>query len=95
MSENARELGGRWFVLILYLTVVGITGVVGYLLGVFNSNVDPVLFGFIQLPPTPLGMAAFGAITLATILGVFVGAVVLVSRRYVDGGAGPGGQSGP
>lgn len=95
MSENVRELGGQWFVLILYATVVSIAGGIGYLLGVFNpKGLDPELFGFIQMPPTPVGMAAYGAITLAVILGVFIGGVILVSRRYVDND-GTGGQSGP
>lgn len=99
MSENVRELGGRWFVLILYGTVVAIAGGIGYLLGSFNpKGLDPELFGVIQFPPTPVGMAAYGSITLAVVLGVFIGGVVLVSRRYVDDegeGAGPDGQSDP
>jgi hypothetical protein len=101
VSENARELRGRWFVLILYGAVVSITAGLGYLLGIFNDGeVDPELFGFIQLPPTPLGMAAYGGITLAVILGVFIGGVVFVSRRYIDADdeserTDRGGQSGP
>ena len=99
MSENTRELGGRWFVIILYGVVVAIAGGLGYLIGSFTpKGLDPELFGVFQFPPTPLGMAAYGAITLAVILGVFIGGVVLVSRWYIDdeeGGTDGQGQSGP
>ena len=84
-SQHTRELRGPWFVLVLYVTVVSIAGGTGYILGSFHpKGLDPQLFGFITFPPTPLGMAAYGAVTLAVILGLFLGAVVLVSRRYVD-----------
>jgi hypothetical protein len=42
------------------------------------------LFGFIQLPPTPVGMAVYGGVTIATLLGVLLLGVVYVSGRYDD-----------
>jgi hypothetical protein len=86
-NESGRELSGRWFVVVLYVTVVAIAAGTGYFLGLFQPvGLDPRLFGVVQFPPTPLGMAAYGAITLATVLGVFFGGVAAVSRYYVDEG---------
>ena len=76
---------GRRVILLLYLVVVAIAGFTGFVLGVIGPrDLDPQLFGFIAMPPTPLGMAAYGAITLATVLGVMLALVVFVSERYVE-----------
>lgn len=85
MSHDAPELGGQQFVTILYIGVVTLAAVAGYTIGSFGiKNVDPELFGVIQLPPTPVGMAAFGAITIATLLGAVLLLVVYVSNRYAE-----------
>lgn len=85
VSQRAPQLAGRWFVAVLYATVIAIAAGTGYFIGSFRpEGLDPRLFGVVPFPPTPLGMAAYGAITLAVVLGVFIGGVVLVSRRYVD-----------
>lgn len=70
------------------MIVVAIAAGTGYFLGALQpKGLDPQLFGVVQFPPTPLGMAAYGAITLAVVLGVFFGGVVVVSRYYVDEGS--------
>jgi len=91
VSSSTRQLRGRWFVLILYVAVVSIAGLMGALIAWFRPNpgeLDPVLFGFIQLPSNALGMALYGSVTLAVLFGVLLGAIVFVSNRYDDNAAG-------
>ena len=86
-ADRVAEPGqsGRRVILLLYVVVVAIAGFTGFVLGVIGPrDLDPQLFGFIAMPPTPLGMAAYGAITLATVLGVTLLLVVFVSERYVE-----------
>ena len=79
------EWSGHRVILLLYAVVVAIAGFTGFTIGYIRPrDLDPELFGFIQLPPTPLGMAAYGAITLAVVLGVVLALVVFVSDRYVE-----------
>lgn len=85
VEEPAVGLSGRRLVATLYAIVVAIATFTGFVLGVIGPrDLDPVLFGFIDMPPTPLGMAAYGGITLATVLGVLLVGVMYVSNRYVD-----------
>lgn len=82
---TAATLGGQRFVFILYGAVVSIAAIAGYIIGSFGiEGLDPKLFGLIQLPPTPIGTALYGAITMGTILGILLGVVVFVSERYAD-----------
>lgn len=86
-AERVVEPGrsGRRVVLLLYAVVVSIAGFTGFVLGYIGPrDLDPQLFGFIAMPPTPLGMAAYGAITLAVVLGAMLLLVVVVSERYVE-----------
>ncbi|PSP73002.1 cox cluster protein [Halobacteriales archaeon QS_3_64_16] len=71
-------------VVALYVLVVSITGLTGYLLGSIGpEGLRPVaLFGLIELPPTPIGLALYGIVTLGVGLGIALGLVVFVSRRY-------------
>jgi hypothetical protein len=82
-GQGFRPRGSR-VVVLLYVVVVAITGLTGYLLGSIGPDgLRPVaLFGFITLPPTPIGLALYGAITLGVGLGVALGLVAFVSRRY-------------
>lgn len=83
MSEQG--LGGRTLVLTLYVVVVSIAAGTGFLLGAIGpQELDPELFGVVQLPPTPLGMAVYGGVTIGLLLGVLLLAVVYVSDRYVE-----------
>ncbi|MEF8841043.1 MAG: cox cluster protein [Haloarculaceae archaeon] len=86
-AERVAEPGrsGRRVILLLYVTVVAIAGVTGLVLGYIGPrDLDPRLFGVIAMPPTPLGMAAYGAVTLAVVLGAVLALVVFVSERYVE-----------
>jgi len=71
--------------LVLYAVIVAIAGVLGLVLGgvVFDGG-GPELFFLIDLPPTALGFATFGVVTVAVGLGLPLALVVYVSRR-IDG----------
>lgn len=86
MSEtNISETGGQRLVLALYGVVVLLAGLIGFALGIIGpEGLDPVLFGLLPLPPTPVGTAVYGAVTVGTLLGVLLLAVVAVSERYPD-----------
>ena len=84
-DEPTRGLGGRRFVLLLYLALVGVSGVLGVL---FTVAVDdpspPALFFLVELPATAVGFGLYGAITVAVVLGVPLLHVVAVSERVDD-----------
>lgn len=83
-SEAARTAGSR-LVVGLYVVVVLLTAAVGFVIGVIGpQGLDPELFGVVQLPPTPLGMAVYGGATIGTLLGALLLLVVYVSARYAD-----------
>lgn len=76
---------GPRFVLVLYVLLVGVGGVGGALVPVFVDGLSsPALFGLFPMPITPPGFAAYGAITVAVVLGVPLLLVVFVSRRVED-----------
>jgi len=84
MSEADTRQGNR-VVLFVFGSVILIAGVMGLILGSIRpDDLDPELFGLIQLPPTPIGVALFGMITVGVGLGAFIAGVVYVSRRYDD-----------
>lgn len=79
-----RGFGGRRFVLVFYLILVSIAGTAGFLTATFVDNLEPPAYLFlVEFPPTQLGFAAYGALTIATVLGIPLLLVVFVSR-YVD-----------
>jgi hypothetical protein len=84
-DETTRGLGGRRFVLLLYLALVGVSGVLGVL---FTVAVDdpspPALFFLVELPATAVGFGLYGALTVAVVLGVPLLLVVAVSERVDD-----------
>lgn len=85
MSYDTPELGGQQFITFFYIAIVALTAIFGYIIGKFGiKGMDPELFGFIQLPKTPIGMALYGALTIAVILGVLLLLVVYVSNRYAE-----------
>ncbi|WP_323676703.1 cox cluster protein [Halorubellus sp. PRR65] len=86
MTENARlsaVLSGRRVVATVYLGVVALAGVLGYILGiilpaqkdVFVAELGPLAFDI-----TPISFAVYGMVMLAVTLGVLLGLVELVSR---------------
>ena len=85
MSETEGHTGGRRLVVTIYVGIVLLTAAIGFIIGVIGpQGLDPELFGFIQLPPTPYGMALYGGVTIAALLGVLLLGVSYVSARYDD-----------
>ena len=75
--------GGKRFVLLVYASLVAVTGVFGYIIGLARpENLDPRLLGVVSLPPTPAGVAVYGMVTVALVLGVLLLGVNYVSKRY-------------
>ena len=87
MTNNERVSNGEWngprFVVLLYSCLVGVAAVFGYVIGLVRpADLNPQLFMVIDLPPTPLGMAIYGAITVGAILGVLLLLVRYVADEY-------------
>jgi hypothetical protein len=81
----ATGMRGRRVVVGLYLGIVGFSGVAGYLTGSVVSEITPPAFLFlIEFPATPLGLAAYGALTIGLLLGVLLWLVTVVSERVDD-----------
>jgi hypothetical protein len=84
-DEPGRRLGGKRFVVGLYLALVAVSGLLGVL---FTTAVDdpspPMLFFLVELPPTAVGFGLYGAVTVAVALGVPLLFVVLVSALVDD-----------
>lgn len=84
-SDDGRRLGGRRFVVVLYLALVTLSGVLGVL---FTTAVEdpspPALFFVVELPPTAVGFGLYGALTVAVVLGVPLALVVAVSTLVDD-----------
>ena len=80
MSGTRRD--GRRFVLGLYVVIVGLTGLLGFVLGeVIDMGAPPRLFFLITLPPNGPGFAVYGIVTIAVALGIPLGLVVYLSNR--------------
>lgn len=88
MSEHGWD--GQRVVLTMYGLLVAVAAAVGVLLAAIVEGLrGPSLFFLIDLPPTPLGMAVYGAVTVATVFGVPLVLVILVSRRIDESEDGP------
>lgn len=73
---------GRRLVLALYVTLVAFTALVGVLFSTVVENPDPpALFFLVELPPSALGFALYGGLTVGLVLGVPLLLVVYVSGR--------------
>jgi hypothetical protein len=84
-STDDSGIRGPRFVVVLYAILVCISGVAGFLTGSVVENLDPPRFLFlVPFPPTPLGFAAYGALTVALVLGVPLLLVVYVSENVVE-----------
>jgi hypothetical protein len=72
-------------VLVLYVGLVAFSGLIGVLFSQVVSNPTPprLLFLF-PLPPTALGFAVYGAVSVAMVLGVPLAGVIVVSRFVED-----------
>lgn len=101
-GTDGNRLGGRRFVLLLYLALVGLSGLMGVLFTVAVDDPDPpALFFVFELPPTEVGFGLYGATTVAVVLGVPLLLVVAVSELVDDvdavgrAGTAGGDRSGP
>lgn len=81
--DAGEGLDGRRFVLGLYAALVGVTATMGAILSVVLTGVETslTLFGFISLPPTAIGFALYGGLTVAVILGVPLLAMFYISEK--------------
>jgi len=85
VSNSNRTRPGDRVVGQLYVIIVAIAGVMGFILGTISpADLEPELFGVIALPPTPLGVALYGIVTVGVGLGILLLLVVYVSERYAD-----------
>ena len=82
------HLSGSRFVLILYAGLVTVAGAAGFLIGTTVANLrSPEFLLLVEFPPTPLGLAAYGALTIALVLGLPLLVVVVLSQRIDDADA--------
>jgi hypothetical protein len=80
---------GRRFVLLLYAVIVGLAGVLGFVLGeVVDMGEPPRLFFVLSLPPTGPGFAVYGLVTVAVALGIPLALVSYLSTRAAVEGPG-------
>lgn len=83
--SGGRRFGGRRVVIALYLLLTAVGGTAGVLVATFVDELSaPELFAVIPLPATPLGFGVYGAVTIATVLGIPLALVVYVSQRIDD-----------
>lgn len=85
-ADGAGQVAGRHVVVTIYVGLVVLAGLMGFILGIIIEDLQEVaLFGLIPIPPTPIGLATYGAVTIAVVLGA-----LLLLVRYVapDTGAG-------
>jgi len=81
LAEPTEGVGGHRVVLAVYASVLGVAALLGGLIGLIRPvALDPTLFFLIDLPPTALGMAVFGMVTVGTGLGLLLLGVRFVSR---------------
>jgi hypothetical protein len=73
---------GPRFVIGLYAVLVALSGLLGALFATVVTDPEPPrLLFLVSLPPTAVGFAVYGAVTVALVLGVPLVGVVYVSRR--------------
>lgn len=79
-------VGGRSVIVTIYIVVVSVAGLMGAAIGSIGlRDLESVsLLGVVTFQPTPVGLAAFGVMTVGVTLGIALGFVVFVSRRYPD-----------
>ena len=79
-----RGFSGPRFVLVLYAGLVAVAGAAGFLTATFVDSLEPPAYLFlVEFPATQVGFAAYGALTIATVLGIPLLFVVYVSQ-YID-----------
>jgi ABC-type transport system involved in cytochrome c biogenesis permease subunit len=82
MADTRTRRGNR-VVVAVYLVIVAVAGVMGFVIGSIRpENLDPKFLAVVDLPPTPVGMALYGMLTIAFVLGVLLLLVRYVADRY-------------
>ncbi len=77
-----RTRRGPRFVLGLYAGLVALSALLGVLFSVVVSGAEaPKLLFLVPLPPTAVGFAVYGAVSIGLVLGLPLVGVVYVSRR--------------
>lgn len=90
VTENARlsaVLSGKRVVATVYVGVVALAGVLGYVLGIIlpaQKNVQMAELGPVTFEITPVSFALYGMVMLALSLGVLLALVHLASSRIDD-----------
>ena len=80
VAESAGYVPGRRVVIAIYAGLVGFAAMMGIILGIVIEDLQSVaLFGLIPIPPTPIGLAVYGAVTIGVVLGVLLLLVVYVA----------------
>jgi hypothetical protein len=83
VTDDASVWRGPRFVAALYLAIVALTGLFGFVIGSIRpADLDPSLFMVLDLPPTPLGVALYGMLTVGIILGGLLLLVRYVGKEY-------------
>ncbi|SHH67714.1 DUF7520 family protein [Halobaculum gomorrense] len=83
--EPAGRFDGPRLVLLLYAVLTAVGGVAGVLVATFVDGLSaPALYAVIPLPASALGFGIYGAVTIATVLGIPLALVVYVSRGIDD-----------
>ena len=77
-----RSIDGRQLLLIASPVVIGLSALVGAMIGsnAAQRDAEVVVFGFLQLPPSGLWVGVFAAAMATTVLVTLFGSVELVSR---------------
>lgn len=79
-ADGAGHVSGRRLVIGIYVGLIAFAGMMGYILGVIVDDLRAVsLLGLIPIPPTPIGLAVYGAVTIALLLGVLLLLVIYVA----------------
>ncbi|WP_423998961.1 DUF7520 family protein [Haloarcula salina] len=88
MTQRVAGRSGQQIVVRLYVSIVALAGVMGFVLGSIRpENLQPKLFGVVALPPTPFGVAIYGLVTVGVGLGALLALVMYVSARFDDAAA--------
>lgn len=79
-------LDGQRIVIAMYVLLIAVAAAFGALLPLVVDGLrSPAYLFLIEFPATSLGFAAYGALTVGTILAVPLVAVVLASHYAIDG----------
>lgn len=82
-TDRPSALAGHRLTLLLYGLLVALSGGFGFVIGLLRpADLDPELFFLVELPPSPLGVALYGALTVAVVLGSLLALVTLVGNRF-------------